>query len=419
MNLEQLLEANPLVQPLALLIALFVGAWCFFFVSRAYLVKIGRSVTQHLPGHWVRASLDSRLLAKISWVLPVAIVLFGASSIGGLPPLLVILIERVSLATLILLVIRAISIFLGNINEVYSEGERGRSRPIKGFIQIAVILLYSMGIILILAVLLDRSPLVFLSGLGAMTAILMLVFKDTILSLVAGFQLTSNDFVRVGDWLEMPQFGADGDVVDIALHAVRVRNWDNTITVIPTHRFLEHSFKNWRGMTESGGRRIKRSVRIDMSSVRFLNHEEIDKLKRFVLLQEHMDQKVKELAEHNAKYASDPSLLVNSRRLTNIGCFRAYLFNYLRQHPKISQEMTLLVRQLEPDANGLPIEIYVFTNDTRWAVYEDIQADIFDHVLAIASEFGLQVFQNPTGVDFQRWEKGHDADPASEAGARS
>src|SRR5690606_1256570 len=189
---------------------------------------------------------------------------------------------------------------------------------------------------------------------GAMTAVLLLIFRDTILSLVAGFQLTTNNFIRVGDWIEMPQFGADGDVIDIALHAVRVQNWDKTITVIPTHKFLEHSFKNWRGMSESGGRRIKRSVQVDMSTIRFLNEDEIEKFSKFVLLRDYIAGKVQELKEHNRQYDGDPEAIVNSRRLTNVGTFRAYLAAYLRQHPKIHQNMTFLVRQLPPTAEGLP-----------------------------------------------------------------
>jgi len=238
-----------------------------------------------------------------------------------------------------------------------------------------------------------------LSGLGAMTAVLTFVFKDTILSLVASVQLTSLDMVRVGDWIEMPQCNADGDVIDVALHTVKVQNWDKTLTTIPTHRLIVDSFKNWRGMGESGGRRIKRDLRIDINSVRFLTADEIERVKQFVLLADYIDRKLEDLTAYNAELGKVAEN-VNLRRLTNIGTFRAYIFNYLKHHPKIHQDMTLIVRQLQPGPTGLPLEIYAFTNVTEWSIYEDIQADIFDHLLAIAGEFGLRMYQEPAGRDF-------------------
>jgi miniconductance mechanosensitive channel len=232
-----------------------------------------------------------------------------------------------------------------------------------------------------------------------MAAVLMLVFRDTILGLVASLQLTGNDMVHVGDWIEMPEYGADGDVIDVALHTVKVQNWDKTITTIPTHKLIETSFKNWRGMSRSGGRRIKRAIHFDMSSIRFLEEDEIERFGRFTLLKDYVAAKREELERYNAEPGRDASLNADIRRLTNIGTLRAYILSYLRSHPKIHQGMTLLVRQLAPSGEGLPIEIYAFTNDTRWAAYEDIQADIFDHVLAIAPEFGLRPYQKPSGED--------------------
>ena len=254
---------------------------------------------------------------------------------------------------------------------------------------------------MIIAALLDRSPLLLLSGFGAMTAILLLVFRDTILSLVASVQLTAQDMVRVGDWIEMPQFGADGDVIDVQLHTVKVQNWDKTITTIPTHRLISDSFKNWRGMSESGGRRIKRAIHIDLGSVRFQTDEEIEHFRRFALLKGYVGDKLQELRDYNAGLPTEVDDEVNRRRLTNIGTFRAYAFNYLKHHPKINQQMTLIVRQLAPGPEGLPLEIYCFTNTTAWADYEGIQSDIFDHLLAITPEFGLRLFQKPAGHDLQ------------------
>ena len=231
-----------------------------------------------------------------------------------------------------------------------------------------------------------------------MTAVLLLIFKDTILSLVASVQLTAQDLVRVGDWIEVPQFGADGDVVDVELHTIKVQNWDKTITTIPTHRLISDSFRNWRGMSQSGGRRIKRSLNLDAASVRFLTPEEVDKFKRFALLQDYIAGKQDDLLRHNEGlgYRADG---VNQRRLTNIGTFRAYVYNYLSARPDIRKDMTLLVRQLAPGANGIPLELYCFTATTAWSEYEGIQGDIFDHLMAIVPEFGLRLFQKPAGSD--------------------
>ncbi|MHA0852872.1 mechanosensitive ion channel family protein [Serratia nematodiphila] len=255
--------------------------------------------------------------------------------------------------------------------------------------------------IMIVSLLMGKSPLLLLSGLGAMTAVLMLVFKDPILGLVAGIQLSANDMLKIGDWLEMPKYGADGAVTDIGLTTVKVRNWDNTVTTIPTYALISDSFKNWRSMSESGGRRIKRSLNIDTSSVHFLSEEEQRRLQRNPLLHSYLNNKTQELSQHNQEIAVDLASPLNGRRLTNLGTLRAYLEAYLRAHPRIHLNMTLMVRQLAPTPEGLPLEIYAFTNTTVWAEYESIQADIFDHILAVIDEFGLRVHQTPTGNDLR------------------
>jgi miniconductance mechanosensitive channel len=239
-----------------------------------------------------------------------------------------------------------------------------------------------------------------------MTAVVLLVFRDTILSLVASIQLTGNDMVQVGDWIEMPSVGADGDVIDIALHTVKVQNWDKTISTIPTYRLITESFKNWRGMSRSGGRRIKRSVYIDQSTIRSLSDEEVERFKRFALLKQYVEEKQAEIAAYNRGLGPEAAAEVNWRRMTNVGTLRAYVVNYLRHHPKIHQGMTLIVRQLDPTPQGLPIEIYAFTNTTAWAEYEGIMSDIFDHILAILPEFGLRVFQQPSGADLEKLASG-------------
>ena len=265
--------------------------------------------------------------------------------------------------------------------------------------QLVQIAVWVFGAVMIIAAVLDRSPLLLLSGLGAMTAILLLVFRDTILSLVASVQLTAQDMVRVGDWIEVPQFGADGDVIDVQLHTVKVQNWDKTITTIPTHRLISDSFKNWRGMSQTGARRIKRAIHLDVNSIRFQSPGEVEHFKRFALLRRYIEAKEAELRDYNASLDLEVDDAVNTRRLTNVGSFRAYAVNYLKNHPSIHKGMTLMVRQLAPGPEGLPLEIYCFTNTTIWGDYENIQADIFDHLLAIVPDFGLRLFQKPAGSD--------------------
>ncbi|CAG9423111.1 Miniconductance mechanosensitive channel YbdG [Providencia alcalifaciens] len=271
--------------------------------------------------------------------------------------------------------------------------------PLRGIFQSIKLIATVLISIMIIALLIGKSPLIILSGLGAMTAVMMLVFKDPIMGLVAGIQLSANNMVNIGDWLEMPKYGADGAVIDIGLTTVKVRNWDNTVTTIPTYALISDSFKNWKGMTESGGRRIKRSLRIDANSIHFLQPEEIKNLEKANLLEPYLDQKVSEIQVYNSALPEDKATPLNQRRLTNIGTFRAYVEAYLRAHPQIHKNMTIMVRQLESDSNGIPIEIYAFTNTTVWLEYERIQSDIFDHIFSILPQFNLHIHQSPTGND--------------------
>jgi miniconductance mechanosensitive channel len=311
-----------------------------------------------------------------------------------------VLVVHATAAVMVLIGVSAATAFLSAVNDMYERRPEARSRPIKGFIQVVQIILFVIAAVVALATLMDRSPLVFLSGIGAMSAVMLLIFRDTILSFVASLQVGSYDMVRVGDWIELPEYGADGDVIDIALHTVKVQNWDKTITTIPTHKLVDGSFKNWRGMSESGGRRIKRSVSIDMNTVRFLDDADLDRFERFALLEGYIREKRQELAQDSGK-DGDPDLSANRRQLTNLGTFRMYIENYLRRHSEIHQGMTLMVRQLDPNPDGMPLEIYAFTSTTDWIAYERIQSDIFDHVLAVAPEFGLRLFQHPAGRDFE------------------
>lgn len=396
------LQERPYVAiPLALAV-LGLAAWAGLLLVRMTALPAITAILNRTPQGWAQIIVRHRTLDRLAYAVPVLIVFQGAALFTTLPLPVVTLLQRLAVACAALVVVQSLSAFLDALNDIYNLNSLAAERPIKGILQVVKIVAYIAATIFAIAALLDRSPLLLLSGLGAMSAIIMLVFRDSILSLVAGYQVTRNGSIRLGDWIDMPQFNADGVVVDIALNSVTVRNWDQTFTVIPAHRFLEHSFKNWRGMQQAGGRRIKRSILIDVSSIRFLTPEEVDHFERFRLLRDYIRQKKEELEEHNRLHATDPSIPVNVRRLTNIGTLRAYIERYLRQHPGIHQGMTLMVRQLQPTEQGLPLEIYCFTNDTRWVNYESIQSDIFDHILAAVPHFGLRLFQNPTGSDFSR-----------------
>lgn len=407
---------HPLLPPVAGLGLLALVAWLGDVVVKSQLVRVVGRMTRNTEARWDDLLLEHRVFGRAAQVVPALIVYFGVGVVPGLAEALVTAIRNVALGYLILVATMTLSALLSAANSIYELTPRARERPIKGFLQVAQIVLYVLGAVLIIATLIEKSPLALLTGFGAMTAIVLLVFRDTILSLVASVQLTSQDLVRVGDWIEMPQYDADGDVIDVALHTVRVQNWDKTITTIPTHKLISESFRNWRGMSESGGRRIKRALYIDMTTVRFLTEEEIAHFERFALLKDYVAEKKAELAEYNASVDAPVDHEVNLRRLTNIGTFRAYLVSYLRHHPRIRQNMTQLVRQLQPGAGGIPIEIYAFTKTTDWNEYEAIQADIFDHVLAICEEFGLRVFQQPSGADFTRFNAAL-AESAAETGA--
>lgn len=300
------------------------------------------------------------------------------------------------------IMIRFIDRLLSALLFLYNTFPIAMKRPLKGYVQIVKLFVYLMGGIIGISILIDQSPWFLISGLGALTAVLMLIFQNTILSFIASIQLTGNDLIRVGDWIEMPQYNADGGVVEIALHAIKVKNWDNTITVIPTHKLLDNSFRNWRGMTESGGRRIMRSLFIDQTSVSFCDDSMLERLAEIDLIKEYIANKQKEIREYNQEHSVNSENLVNGRRMTNIGTFRAYLDAYLRSHPGINHQLFTLVRQLEPTPEGLPIQIYAFTKETAWDKYEGVQSDIFDHVLAVVPQFGLRVFQQPSSHDISR-----------------
>ena len=397
--MEKLGAIHPLLPPSVGLLGLIVVALIADIVIKRILVGTVRAVAKRSKVTWDDALIKHNVVGRIVQLVPAFIIFAGVAFVPDLPEYGAKLIRNIAMGYMVLVSTMALTALLGAANTVYSSLPVAKVRPLKGFVQLLQIVVWIVGGVLIVATLLDRSPLILLSGFGAMTAILLLVFKDTILSLVASVQLTAQDMVRVGDWIEMPQFGADGDVIDVQLHTVKVQNWDKTITTIPTHRLISDSFKNWRGMQSTGARRIKRSVLIDVNSIRFQSRQEIDHFKRFALLKDYIAAKEAELAAYNDALEYEVIEAVNTRRLTNIGTFRAYAESYLQNHPRIHKGMTLMVRQLGADAHGLPLEIYCFTNTTVWAEYEGIQADIFDHLLAIIPEFGLRIYQQPAGSD--------------------
>ncbi len=399
---------------------LLAVAWLANMVAKGVMLTIVQRITRRTSATWDDRLVERRVFHRLANVAPALVIYYGIGPALGIGPeemtafstgameamsvvealsLVTLLAQRVALAWIVLAGAMAFKSVLDAVDDIYRDRfKEANRRPIKGYLQVVTIFVYAIAGIVVIAVLADQSPLVFLSGLGALTAVLLLVFRDTILSLVASVQLMSNDMIRVGDWVEMPQNNADGDVVDIALHTVKIQNWDKTISTVPTHKFISESFKNWRGMSESGGRRIKRSLHLDMNTVHFLDVEEIEHLSRFELLREYMTRKRAELSPSGP---DESEVIPERRRLTNLGTFRAYVVEYLKAHPGIHEDMTLLVRQLDPTPQGVPIQIYCFTKETAWGVYEGIQSDIFDHLIAVLPDFGLGAYQQPAGRDFQ------------------
>lgn len=396
---EKLGTIHNLLPPALSLLAVLAGAIIVNLIAKHLLVGSVRAFARRSSVTWDDALVSHNVFGRLVQVLPALVVFIAVPFIPDMPESGTTLIRNIAMGYMVLVLTLALSATLGAANTIYAATPAAKDRPLKGFVQLAQIVVWIIGAVLMIAAVLERSPVLLLSGFGAMTAILLLIFKDTILSLVASVQLTAQDMVRVGDWIEMPQYGADGDVVDVQLHTIKVQNWDKTITTVPTHRLIADSFKNWRGMSETGARRIKRSIYIDVSSIRFQSQDEVDHFTRFALLKDYIKDKERGLADYNAGLATEVDAEVNKRRLTNVGTFRAYAYNYLKNHPDIHKGMTLIVRQLAAGPDGLPLEIYCFTNTTDWSAYEGIQSDIFDHLMAIVPEFGLRLYQRPAGSD--------------------
>lgn len=405
--------ASGLIALIGVIIIAIIANW----IAKKIILRVIDNIVNRTPWQWDNVLRDNRVFARLSHLAPAMVIKWLGGYSLGINETVQKLIDGAVLIYVIVIILLVVSAMLNSVQAMVARSKVGGDVPVKGFVQAMKIILFIIGSILVLSVIFGKSPVYFLSGIGALTAVMLLVFRDALLGLVAGVMISVNQMVRIGDWIEMPSNGADGDVIDVSLTTVKVQNWDRTITTIPSYDLISKSFKNWIGMEKSGGRRIKRAINIDMQTIRFIEEKAFERLKRVRRLRPYLEEKRQELAKENNQPDLDLEMLCNGRRLTNIGTFRAYCIAYLKEHPQIRKDMTFLVRQLAPTEHGLPLEIYVFSSDIRWAFYEGIQADIFDHLLSVVGEFGLRVYQEPSGYDI------HDAlkvlKPASDEGTRN
>ena len=381
-----------------LVFAIFIICVLVNLILKKVVIKILARIILQNKYKWDNKLLEHKVFYHIANIAPAIIIYAFAPSFPDFTDI----IKRGASIYFLIVFIFVFNALIDSVNDIYLDYEISKVRPIKGLLQVVKIVFYIIIGIVVIASLMGESPLILLSGIGALAAVFSFVFKDSILGFIAGIQLTSNDMLRIGDWIEMAKYGADGDVIYITLNTVKVQNFDKTIVSIPAYALVSDSFKNWRGVMEFGGRRIKRSVYIDVNSIGFCTPEMIEKFKKIRYLNDYVTEKEAELKEYNKIHSKDSNLLINGRHMTNIGTFRIYITEYLKHHPDLHKEMSVMVRQLPPAENGLPIEIYAFTNDTNWENYESVQADIFDHIFSVAEEFGLRIFQNPTGYDVKQ-----------------
>ncbi|HSG68366.1 MAG TPA: mechanosensitive ion channel domain-containing protein, partial [Bacteroidales bacterium] len=384
-----------------------IAAVIGFYLTRYFIIRAIHILVVRSKSKWDDVLADNKVFIRLAYLAPAVIINFMAEFILTDMAVLVRIVELITGIYIIIVLINVLFSIINSVYEIYQTFDVAKEKPIKGYLQVLKIIIYIVAGVAVISIIIGEKSVGWIAGFGAFSAILMLVFKDPILGFVGGIQLSANNMVRIGDWIEMPKYGADGTVIDISLTTVKVQNWDKTITTIPTYTLVTDYFKNWRGMEESGGRRIKRSINIDMNSVKFCTLEMLERFRKFEYVTDYIDKTEKVLSDYNAKRNIDNSVMVNGRRQTNLGVFRAYLKSYLEDNPKLNKEMTFMVRQLQPTSEGIPMEIYVFSKDQEWEKYETIQADIFDHVLAVIPAFDLRVFQNPSGHDFSNFAKIH------------
>ncbi len=383
------------------ILVLLLGA-IIYYVSKYIILRIIKRIALRTASNWDDELLEHKVFQRVAFLVPGILVYQSIPvTLDEFPGFIPVILKLTNLYIIIIFQM-IINSFLNAVYAIYQKSEFALYHPIKGYIQIGKIIIFIVVFLLIISLLFNQSPLYMLTGLGAFSAVLLLIFKDPILGFVGGIQLSANDMVRQGDWISMPKYGADGTVLEISLTTVKVQNFDNTISTLPTYSLVSESFQNYRGMKDSGVRRMKRSLSIDMSSVKFCTQEMLDKFRKITILQEYIDRTEAELENYNKENKIDNSIFINGKRQTNIGVFRAYLEEYLAHHPLVDSNSDLLVRQLQPNASGIPIEIYAFTLETGFIRYEKVQSDIFDHILAIVPQFDLRVFQSPTGEDLRQ-----------------
>lgn len=399
-NIQEWFNQYPWLEMLTSLSIVILLAILANFIAKQIVVRGIRKLISKMTFTNSEIISQHSVIRRIANIVPAVVIMNGITTVPHLSDKVESFVQMAAQAFIFLTIALAISEFLNIFNLFYQRNPKSRNKPIKGYLQLVKLIIYVVCALMILGTFLKKDVFTLLAGFGAMAAVLMLVFQNTILSLVASVQISSYDMVRIGDWIEMPSLNADGDVIDMSLHTVTVQNWDKTLTTIPTNKLITDTFKNWRGMQEAGARRIKRAILIDQSSVHFMTEQEQSKLKEFLLLDQYLHSKNEEIEQFNQQLANQSQY--NQRRLTNLGTFRAYVEFYLKQHPGINQSQSLIIRQLQPSSEGLPLEIYAFTKTTAWKEYESIQSDIFDHLLAIIPEFGLKVYQAPSGSDLKQ-----------------
>jgi miniconductance mechanosensitive channel len=383
-------------------ILVLVSCVAFYYISKLIINRVLKRIAARTVSNWDDVLIEHKVFQRMAFLVPGILIYQSISvTLDDFPGLIPAALKLTNLYIIVIFLL-IINSFLNAVYAMYEKSEFAMYHPIKGYIQIAKIIVFIVVFLLIISLLFNQSPLYMLTGLGAFSAVLLLIFKDPILGFVGGIQLSANDMVRQGDWISMPKFGADGTVLEISLTTVKVQNFDNTISTLPTYSLVSESFQNYRGMKDSGVRRMKRSVSIDMSSVKFCTQQMLDKFRKITILQEYIDRTEAELENYNNENNIDNTVFVNGKRQTNIGVFRAYLEEYLAHHPLVDNKSDLLVRQLQPNSSGIPIEIYAFTLETGFIKYEKVQSDIFDHILAIVPQFDLRVFQSPTGEDLKQ-----------------
>ncbi len=384
-----------------LLLALFLLGFVLNFIGKSVIVRIITRISVHTKSNWDDILVEKKVFERLANILPaLAVALFSDLIFADFVNLIPILKSGIEIF-IIVIIISVIYSFLNALKDILQSSVIFKDKPINSYIQLMKIVIGIVAAILILSLMIGQSPLTVLTAMGALTAVIILVFKDTILGFVASIQLAANDMIRVGDWVTVSSYGANGDVIDISLNTVKVKNFDNTISTVPTYAFISNSVQNWRGMSESGGRRIKRALNIKISSIKFADEKLLEYLSKVSLIQEFIQHRQNEIETYNKDTNAAVEVLINGRRMTNIGLFRNYIEYYLKAHPKINTDLTCMVRQLAPGPEGLPLEVYAFSSDKVWVNYERIMADIFDHLSATVQHFDLEIFEQPSGTDFR------------------